>query len=165
MSLTQDIATKARHRGLTPWQLVQKIGRLEREADTRTCQLVALTTEVDGLKSERDQLEQQLDTAGIELSGEREDHARTVDRIEARHAETVDGMQRQIDDLTRRLTIGVLAEAAASQTQEIDARSLQARFADGPVVGLHNSPLAVTDPGQTSWGAAREADDTPAPAA
>ncbi|MGW1015638.1 hypothetical protein [Streptomyces niveus] len=75
MSIVQDLRTRARHRGLTPFQLIQKIGRLERENDGMACQLVALTTEIGELLAERNQLEQQLDTAGIELSGAREDLA------------------------------------------------------------------------------------------
>lgn len=75
MSIIQDLRTRARHRGCTPFQLTQKIGRLERENDNLACQLVGLTTEIGELLAERNQLEQQLDTAGIELSGAREDLA------------------------------------------------------------------------------------------
>ncbi|GGU52161.1 hypothetical protein [Streptomyces lavendofoliae] len=73
MSIAQDLRTRARHRGLTPWQLIQKIGRLEREADSTACQLVAMATEIDGLRRERNELEAQLDDAGIDLSGALED--------------------------------------------------------------------------------------------
>lgn len=142
MSVLDAIKSHGRHRKLTRLELAEKVSRLEREADEATCQLVALTTQVDGLKAERDQLQEQLDEAGIDLSGARVDHAQTVARIDARHTEIVAEMQQHIDDLTRRLEIGVLAEAAASKTQEIDARELQARFAEGPVVSLHHSPQA-----------------------
>ena len=40
----------------------------------------------------------------------------------------------------------------------IDVREVRERFASGPVVSLHHAPQA--DPGQTAWGAAREAADT-----
>lgn len=70
-------------------------------------------------------------------------------------------LEQQVVDLKRRLQVQCLAESAATTTQEIDVRDLQARFSDGPVVSLHHSPQAVVDPGQTSWGAAGEADDEP----
>jgi hypothetical protein len=73
VSIAQDLRTRVRHRGKTPWQLVKTISRLEREADERTCHLVAMATENDELRAERNQLEAQLDTAGIELSGARHD--------------------------------------------------------------------------------------------
>ncbi|GGJ87290.1 hypothetical protein GCM10011583_18540 [Streptomyces camponoticapitis] len=75
MSIVQDLCTRARHRGHTPFQLIQKIGRLERENDGMACQMVGLTTENGELRAERNQLGQQLDTARIELSGAREDLA------------------------------------------------------------------------------------------
>jgi len=142
VSILNTLVAHGRHRKLSRLELLEKVSGLEREADEATCQLVALTTQVDELKANRNQLEQQLDEAGIELSGARADHAQTVARIDARHAEIVAEMQQHIDDLTRRLNIGVLAGAAASETQEIDASELQARFADGPVVSLHHSPQA-----------------------
>jgi predicted nucleic acid-binding Zn-ribbon protein len=142
VSIFDTVKAHGRHRKLTRLELAEKASRLEREADEATCQLVALTTQVDGLKAERNRLQDQLDEAGIELSGAREDHADTVARTDARHAEIVAEMQQQIDDLTRRLNVGVLAGAAASETQEIDARELQDRFADGSVVSLHHSPQA-----------------------
>lgn len=52
-------------------------------------------------------------------------------------------MERELADARRRLDIGVLAEAAASRTQEIDVRGLRERFATGPVVSLHQSPQAA----------------------
>lgn len=55
-----------RHRGKSPVQL-------RRELDEATCHLVAMATEINELRAERTQLEQQLDEAGIELSGARND--------------------------------------------------------------------------------------------
>ncbi len=75
MSILQDLRTRARHRGKTPWQLVQTIGRLEREADEATCQMVALATEVDELRGQRNELTGELDKAAIdydELLGDRD---------------------------------------------------------------------------------------------
>ncbi|WP_306317306.1 MULTISPECIES: hypothetical protein [unclassified Streptomyces] len=80
MSIAQDLRTRAKHRGMSPWELVKKIGRLERElaakdreADGLACQLVQLATEIDGLKRERNQLQEDFDRAAIEYSGALED--------------------------------------------------------------------------------------------
>ena len=142
MSVLDAIKSHGRHRKLSRLELIEKLAETERERDQKTCELAALATQVDELKTERNQLQDQLDQAGIELSGARVDHAETVARIDARHAEIVAEMQQQINDLERRLEVGVLAEAAASKTQEIDARELQARFTEGPVVSLQHSPQA-----------------------
>jgi hypothetical protein len=75
MTVIQDLRTRRRHRGCTPWQLIQLIGRMEQEADDRTCQMLVLATEVDGWKTAHNQLQGQLDEAGIELSGALEDLA------------------------------------------------------------------------------------------
>ena len=55
-----------RHRGKTPTQL-------RRELDAALCDLSAMATRVGELTAERNQLEGQLDEAGIELSGARHD--------------------------------------------------------------------------------------------
>lgn len=65
MSIIQDLRTRGRHRGKTRWQLVQTIGQLEREADAATCQLVAMATENDELRAERNQLKTQLDEQAL----------------------------------------------------------------------------------------------------
>ncbi|MET9517482.1 hypothetical protein [Streptomyces sp. NPDC002994] len=54
-------------------------------------------------------------------------------------------LHRQIADLTERLRVASLADSAASRTQEIDTRALLKRITQGAD--------AVTDPGQTTWGA------------
>lgn len=81
MSVIQDLRTRGRHRGMTSFQLVQKIGSLEREADNRTCNLVKLTTTVGELTAERDLLQQQLDVAGIEVSAVRLDCQELHDEV------------------------------------------------------------------------------------
>lgn len=159
MSILDTVRAHGKHRQLSRGELLAKVGRLERELAARDSLLLEAATTLGETTAERNQLQAQLDEAGIELSGQREDHADTVARIEARHTEITDEMQREIDDLTRRLEVQVLAEAAASQTQEIDAREIQARFADGRVVSLHHAPQAVTDPGQTGWGARNEQEE------
>ena len=151
MTILDTVRAHGKHRKATRLELVEKVGRLERELAERESLLRAAAAELGQVVGERNQLQDQLDEAGIELSGAREDHAETVARIEARHAEVIAEMQREIDDLTRRLDVGVLAEAAASKTQEIDAREIQERFADGPVVSLHHSPQAADPAHVPSW--------------
>ncbi|WP_369213898.1 hypothetical protein [Streptomyces flavofungini] len=153
MSITQDLRTRYKHRGLTPWQLVQKIGRLEREADSTACHLVAMATEIDELKDERGQLAERLDTAQIDLRGERA----KAERLQA----ALTAAQAQLANAT---AVKPLPQHISTQP----CPTVQQRFEAGPVVHLAASPLAaVTDPGvirQASWG--RGADDTqPIPAA
>jgi len=100
VSVVQDLRTRARHRGLTPWQLIQKIGRLEREADEATCRMVAMATEIDELQAERDQLEADFDQAAIDLSGTRED---------------LGAAEEEIADLRQRLAPFLAAEANATR--------------------------------------------------
>ena len=131
-----------RHRGKTPTHL-------RTELDEVVCKLIELTTE-------NDQLEARLDTAGIELSGAREDTRAAKQSI--RHLEAVVHLRdREIDKLTERIRVGIGAEHVIAKTQEIDTREIQERFADGPVVDLHHSPQA--DPGQTAWGARNEQEE------
>ncbi|MGW0626487.1 hypothetical protein [Streptomyces sp. NPDC002758] len=67
----------------------------------------------------------------------------------AQAEETVRLRDQRIADLQRKVDVGVKAEHVIAKTQELDCRSLRERFADGPVVSLHHSPMtAVTDPGQ-----------------
>jgi hypothetical protein len=80
----------------------------------------------------------------LQLEDQEAAHAEVVARIDARHGEIVRGLEQQIADLQRRLDIRTFAEAAAAKTQEIDVRSLQERFASGPVRALHSSPQART---------------------
>jgi len=65
VSILQDLRTRGRHRGKTPWQLIQTIGRLEREADTAACQLVAMATEVDELTADRNRLAAECDEQAV----------------------------------------------------------------------------------------------------
>lgn len=68
MSISQDLRTRRKHRGKTPWQLVQTIGRLERTADENTCQMAAMATENDELRADRNRLAEELDNAAIDYS-------------------------------------------------------------------------------------------------
>lgn len=125
-----------RHRGKTPAQL-------RAELDEADCKLIELATEIDQLKAARDQLEQQLDEAGIELSGALEDLRAAKQSI--RHLDAVVLLRdTEIDKLNERIRVGIGAEHVIAKTQEIDARELQARFTEGPVVSLHHAPQADT---------------------
>jgi len=155
MALLQDVRTKAKHRGLTPWQLVQKIRRLEQEADETTCKVIELTTEVDELKAERNQLEGDFDQAAIDLSGCRED-------LQAAEAE--------IDYLRKRLAPFLAAEAnenAVTVPPMVRDTSAVEDQATGPIYvqtlwdALGVGPTAaVTDPGRVPPSWARSEDDT-----
>lgn len=132
---------------MTPWQLVQKIGRLEREADETTCQMVAMATEIDELRAERNQIEAQLDEAGIELSGAREDRRTAEQQMRDRAAELT---------ALRQFKANVCSVSALPPHQAPAApQPLADRFEAGTPVRLGKSPSWVRD----------EADTQPVPAA
>lgn len=150
MSIAQDLRTRAKHRGLTPWQLVQKIGRLERAADESTCQMVAMATEIDQLKAERNELEAQLDKAGIDYSGAlddlrqaREEATEWRDRFLALQARF--GPQLAAEANANRVTVPPMVRDTTAiedqATGPIDVRPLWAA-ADAGLLG------PVTDPGR-----------------
>ncbi|MYY79693.1 MULTISPECIES: hypothetical protein [unclassified Streptomyces] len=125
-----------RHRGKTPAQL-------RAELDEAICIGLDQQTLIDELTAERTRLEAQLDAAGIELSGAREDLRAA--RKQIRHIEAIVMLRdRKIDDLQRKIDVGVKAEHVIAATQPV------------PVLPLHASPqAAVTNPGtvrRTSWG-------------
>lgn len=64
----------------------------------------------------------------------RNELAAALARIDDRHAEVVEGMQREIDDLWRRLEIGAQAEAAATETQAYPV--ITQRFEHGSPIRL-----------------------------
>ncbi|WP_432027406.1 hypothetical protein [Streptomyces sp. 1222.5] len=133
MSITQDLRTRAKHRGKTPWQLVQTIGRLERQADVRECELVGLATRVSELYAERNQLEQQLDEAGIELSGAREDLRQAREELAAYRAAEANATRVDVPPMVRDTS-----DPADQATAPIDVRPLWEALGVGP----------VTDPGR-----------------
>ncbi|MFE3326831.1 hypothetical protein [Streptomyces sp. NPDC059176] len=73
-----------------------------------------------------------------------EDKAARAEDIVVWQDARIRDLQRQVDELTRRLEVQCLAESAATRTQEIDLRELQARFTSGPVVSLHHSSQATS---------------------
>lgn len=106
--------------------------RQDDTVDLLQCKLIGAKLLIKGLR--------------IQLDDQARDHAETIARIEDRHGEIVRGLEAQNARLQRQLEIGVLAEAAATETQELDVRALQERFADGPVVALNQTPMARRQP-------------------
>lgn len=147
MALLQTARTKARHRGMSPWQLVQKIRVLDAALDETSCKVVELTTEVGELKAERTRMEGDFDQAAIDLSAALEDLA--LARTEIRQLEAaVELRDQQIEDLERKVDIGIKAEAAAARTQEIPVIT---------PVPLHRAPMAATSPVHVpAWAVADE---------
>ena len=100
------------------------------------------------IKTQQVQIDDAEHQRKTDLDALRGEHTEVIDRIDARHAETVDGLQQQIADLERRLNIACQATAAADQTQEIDP-DVVARICGRPVP-LFEAPFATTDPGRVS---------------
>lgn len=96
----------------------------------------------------------------LQLDDKDDEHEATIARIDARHAEVVDGMQRQIDDLQRRLDIACKAETAVTATQELSVDEIRQHCITP--VPLHLSPQARRDPAHVPAWAQR---DEPEPAA
>lgn len=142
MSVVQDLRTRAKHRGLTPWQLIQKIGRLEREADEATCQMVAMATENDELRAERNQLEADFDKAAIDYSAALQDRDEWRDEALALRARF--GAQIAAEANANRVTVPPMQRIGADQdTAATDVTTLwEAR--DAGLLG------PVLDPGRVS---------------
>ncbi|MGW3196249.1 hypothetical protein ACWDBD_17015 [Streptomyces sp. NPDC001118] len=148
MTITQDLRTRRKHRGKTPFQLVQTIGRLEREADEATCQMVALATENDELRADRNRLAARLDDTAIA-------HQATVEGIEAER----DGLAEELAKLKRRFAAQIAVEAnvhrvdvppmyrdtsdpADQATAPIDVKPLWEAFKVGTVTVVDNPDAA-----------------------
>ncbi|MEY9995812.1 hypothetical protein ABIE67_007844 [Streptomyces sp. V4I8] len=102
--------------------------------------------EVERLRLKQSWADLRIKTLVVQLDDLHHEHAEVIARIDERHGEIVRGLEAQITRLERRLEVSVLAEAAAAQTQEIDLRTLQERFAEGPVVALNQTPQARRSP-------------------
>ena len=103
--------------------------------------------EVERLKLHKTWADLLIASLKVQLDDLAHEHAETIARIDERHAEVVRGLEAQVARLERRLEVGVLAEAVVTETQELDVRALQERFADGPVVALNQTPMARRSPG------------------
>lgn len=147
MSLLQDVRAKARHRGLTPWQLVQKIGCLEREADDAACRMVAMATEIDELRAERDRLAEELDTTQVDLAVVREDRDDWRDEVLALRARF--GAQIAAEANANAVTVPPMVRDTTAiedqATGPIDVRTLWAAR-DAGLLGPVVDPGHVTTP-------------------
>lgn len=142
MALLQDVRTKAKHRGLTPWQLVQKIARLDAALDEATCKVIELTTEVDELKAERNRLEDEFDKAAIDRSAALEDLAEARAELAELRAFKANATAATVPPMQR--DTSALADQA---TEPINVRPLWQALNLGPTA-------ATTNPGRLpcSWG-------------
>ncbi|MFC5204575.1 hypothetical protein [Streptomyces kaempferi] len=91
----------------------------------------------------------QLLIGGLHLQLDDRDraHAETVARIDERYTATIRELEERLAEMEQRLSVGVLAEAAAAVTQEMPIITV-------PVpVPLHQAPFATTNPGRVkpSW--------------
>lgn len=124
-SLIPSLIGAGRHRGKSPAQL-------RAELDEATCHLVAMATEIDGLRVN-------LGTAGKEIR-QLEDTVRLRDRT--------------ITDLERRLHVGILAEHVIAETQPMSTDEIR-RVCNQPIPVLQLREAAaagllgpVLNPGQ-----------------
>ncbi|WP_432139738.1 hypothetical protein [Streptomyces sp. bgisy154] len=101
--------------------------------------------EVDRQKALRAGADLLIKALRSQLDDQQREHEETVQRIDARHAETVEGLEQRIADLEHRLAIACQASAAADQTQEIPAEVVQRMCTPVP---LYRAPFATTDPGR-----------------
>ncbi|MGX1254102.1 hypothetical protein RKD48_006613 [Streptomyces ambofaciens] len=97
---------------------------------------------------------------------EQERQRRELAETELAQAEAAVELRDQtIADLERRLTVGVLAESAATKTQELSIAEIR-RHCVKPVP-LHQAPFATVDPGRVppTWARGNDEDTQPLPAA
>lgn len=102
--------------------------------------------EVERLRLKKTWDDLRIKALTVQLDDLHREHAEVIARIDERHGEIVRGLEAQIARLERQLEIGVLAEAVVTETQELDVRALQERFADGPVRALNQTPMARRQP-------------------
>jgi uncharacterized sporulation protein YeaH/YhbH (DUF444 family) len=77
----------------------------------------------------------------VQLADQEAQHAAVIARIEARHAETVAGLERELQEARERLAIACKAETAVTRTQELSVEEIR-RHCTQRVMPLHESPLA-----------------------
>lgn len=155
MNLLTRATNTAKHRGKTPTELKAEIrdlkaknAALDRLTEDLSCRLAQQVSENKDLRTENNTLQEQVDTAAIDLSGALEDlRVERADNLRYRVAE----------QNANRVSIPASGHREVEEgnevTQPIPIPVVQ-RFVAGPVVTL--AAKAVTDPGQTSWGRDRE---------
>ncbi|MFD5678401.1 hypothetical protein [Streptomyces sp. NPDC127040] len=136
MSILDIARAPGRHRGLSPAQLIRKIGRLERAVNRAKFTAITYATEATDLRAERDQLERQLDAAGIEVSGLRLD-------LDTARKEGI-RLQAALDNATSvHVRAGIRDIDADDQpTHPIDASEIRARFGSSSPAEYVPMPLS-----------------------
>ncbi|MFE6127488.1 hypothetical protein ACFQ6Q_04310 [Streptomyces sp. NPDC056437] len=160
MSLNMPWRTKAKHRGAsvlvgqTPTQLKQEIGRLKRALDRAKCDGMDLATQNAELRAKGSERDARFEQFAVDYAVLLE----AKQRLEADNAR----LQGQLTE-TQAALANATAISAPAGVRDIDPD-------DQPThpQGIHVQPLwdaaaagllgAVADPGQTSWGARRQAD-------
>lgn len=131
MSTTATLRSIADHRGMSCLELHKLVGRLQTQADKVT----PLQARIDQQALTIGDLHARLDDAEAAIAVLRQEAARrqAADRLNAQLEGDLKLRDQQIADLEHRLQVGVLAEAAAAQTQEIDVSRVLAAVgaADG----------------------------------
>ncbi|MGW7087607.1 hypothetical protein ACWGH2_29480 [Streptomyces sp. NPDC054871] len=159
MSILDTARAFADCRGLTRRQVIQKVRKLVREADDAACRMIAMATEVDELKAERDEAQGNFDQAAIAYSGVLEDLRGVTDQLAVANAELAE--LRAFKANATAVTVPPMERDTSAvedqATGPIDVRPLQEAAAAGllgPVVQVSTSG-ASADPGQVraaSWG-------------
>lgn len=115
-------------------------------ADLLQCKLIGAQLLIKGLR--------------VQLDDKDREHEEAIQRIDARHAETVRGLERELEGLRERLAIACKAETAVTKTQELSVDEIRQHCIKP--VPLHQSPMARRDPTHVPAWAQR---DEPEPAA
>jgi chromosome segregation ATPase len=131
----------AKHRGKSGLQLQRELAAAERR-------IAALTAGIDQISAERNTAEKRVDNAKLAL----DTAGKEIEQLEA----TVRLRDQTIADLKRKVDVGVRAEHVIAKTQEIDTEQVR-RYCVKP---LHESPMAVTDPGRVPPSWAKQAEPT-----
>lgn len=118
---------RGRHRGKSGLQLQRELADAERR-------IASLTAGMDQLAAERNDIAGQLDQAQIALGTAGEEIGQLEEAVRLR--------DQQIEDLKRKVDVGVKAEHVVAQTQEIDPEEVR-RICAQSVTGI-NPPPAVT---------------------
>lgn len=156
MSILDTVRAHSDCRGLTRRQVIQKVKRLQLEADSTACQLVEMVTEVDELKAERNGLQGDFDRAAVAYSGVLEDLRQVSSQLADANTELAElrAYKANVEAVTVPPMERDTRNGADQATGPIDVRPLWEAHGMGPVVQVSTSG-ASADPShvrQTSWG-------------
>jgi len=131
----------------------RKLLNRQMAADDYFALLVQDRAEVYACWEDERRKRQEADQAAAQMQSERDEAIATVQRIDDHYNATIVQLQNELAEAERRLEIGVMAEAAAARTQEIDVRDLRDNYADG-VLTLQQAHCIgpVLDPGHVKEG-------------